>query len=68
MASSIAAVIGYDGALVFDCDKPDGAPRKLMNSRLAKDLGWGPRIKLVDGLRDAYRDFVHNYAADEGKI
>jgi GDP-L-fucose synthase len=59
-------VTGFAGRLVFDVDKPDGAPRKLLDvSRLAA-LGWRPRIVLEEGLRDAYAWYVENRAAVRG--
>ena len=53
LAETVARVTGFTGRLVFDTDKPDGAPRKLLDvSRLAA-LGWRPQIGLEEGLRDA---------------
>lgn len=62
LAETIARVTGFRGRLAWDRDKPDGAPRKLMDvSRLAA-LGWKARIGLEDGLRDAYRWFLEHQA------
>jgi len=57
-AQTVAAVVGYSGAIEFDSSKPDGAPRKLMDSsRLAK-FGWKPEILLAEGLKQAYSDYL----------
>ena len=66
LAETVARVNGFTGRLVFDTDKPDGAPRKLLDvSRLAA-LGWRPQIGLEEGLRDAYAWFVENRADVRG--
>ena len=66
LAETVARVTGFAGRLVFDVDKPDGAPRKLLDvSRLAA-LGWRPQIGLEEGLRDAYAWFVENRADVRG--
>ncbi|QMW24525.1 GDP-L-fucose synthase [Sandaracinobacteroides saxicola] len=54
VAETIAQVVGFTGRLVFDPTKPDGTPRKLMDSSRLTALGWTPRISLVDGLAHAY--------------
>jgi GDP-L-fucose synthase len=57
LAETIARVTGFNGRLVWDTTKPDGAPRKLMDvSRLAA-LGWKAQISLEQGLRDTYRRY-----------
>src|SRR3546814_10614238 len=53
----IATVIGYEGRLAFDPSKPDGTPRKLMDSGKIAALGWTPKVTLETGLRRAYEDF-----------
>ncbi|WP_305849425.1 GDP-L-fucose synthase [Polynucleobacter sp. AP-Elch-400A-B2] len=58
LANTISAVIGYQGAINFDVNKPDGAPRKLMDSSLINRMGWGSRVNLRLGLDLAYKDFV----------
>ena len=66
LAETVARVTGFAGRLVFDVDKPDGAPRKLLDvSRLAA-LGWRPQIGLEEGLRDAYAWYVENRADVRG--
>jgi GDP-L-fucose synthase len=62
LAHTIAQVIGYAGAIDFDASKPDGSPRKLMDSSRINSLGWQARVVLTTGLQQAYEDFVKNHA------
>jgi GDP-L-fucose synthase len=62
LARTVAQVIGYQGAIDFDPAKPDGSPRKLMDSRRINGLGWQARVALQDGLSLAYQDFLKNHA------
>ena len=59
-AHLLAEVIGYQGAFVFDAGKPNGTPRKLLDSSRLSRLGWRPRYELREGLRDAYRWFLEH--------
>lgn len=54
LACMIAEVVGYRGRVVFDESKPDGPPRKLVDSRFLHDSGWKARNSLLDGLRQTY--------------
>lgn len=58
----VCAVVGFSGEIVCDPSKPDGMPRKLIDSTRLGALGWRPSIGLADGLRDAYRWFLDNVA------
>lgn len=58
LAHLIADVVGYRGAILTDPGKPDGAPRKLMDSSLLRSFGWAPSIDLREGLESAYQDFL----------
>lgn len=58
LASLVKEVVGFVGDIVLDATKPDGAPRKLMDSTLINSLGWVPSVGLRDGLKLAYSDFV----------
>jgi GDP-L-fucose synthase len=51
LAESIAAIVGYEGALHWDRSQPDGLPRKLLDVSTLQKLGWSPRISLEDGIR-----------------
>jgi GDP-L-fucose synthase len=55
---TIAEVTGFTGELLYDASKPDGAPRKLMNSGRLTAMGWQPAFDLREGLRDAYEWYV----------
>ena len=60
LTESIAEVVGFQGNIVWDSTKPDGAPRKLMDSSRIFDLGWQPKYDLHEGLKDAYTWFTTN--------
>jgi GDP-L-fucose synthase len=62
IAETIARVVGFDGQLVFDTTKPDGTPRKIMDSTRIRALGWKPEISLEDGLASSYRWFIEHVA------
>lgn len=54
LATLISDVLGFSGKLVFDAGKPDGTPRKLMDSSRIRQLGWEPKISLDEGIHLAY--------------
>ncbi len=54
LAAEIAALAGYDGEIAFDPAHPDGTPRKTLDSRTMRLMGWAPRTLLADGLRQTY--------------
>ena len=58
LAQAVRAAVGFEGDINFDSLKPDGAPKKLMDSSCLNQLGWKAKIGLVDGLRLAYADFI----------
>jgi GDP-L-fucose synthase len=58
LAHTVGQAVGYPGRITFDATKPDGAPRKWMDSTRLNSLGWQPRVKLASGLALAYADFV----------
>ena len=58
LAKAVGVAVGYEGKISFDPTKPDGAPRKWMDSSRLNQLGWQPKVSLDDGLDIAYRDFV----------
>jgi GDP-L-fucose synthase len=57
-AQTIARVVGYTGAMTFDTSKPDGTPRKWMDSGRLNSLGWQAQVSLLQGLTQAYQDFL----------
>lgn len=58
LASTIAALIGYDGHILFDMTKPDGTPRKLLDISRISSMGWRPATDLTKGLATAYAAFL----------
>src|SRR5579862_17215 len=58
IAELIASVVGFDGLLRFDADKPDGAPRKLLDCSRLSSLGWRSTISLQKGLELVYQTFL----------
>jgi GDP-L-fucose synthase len=58
LAMQVAEAVGYEGRIVFDQSKPDGAPRKLLDSTRLRSLGWEPVISLREGLQKTVLDFV----------
>jgi GDP-L-fucose synthase len=58
LAQAIGSVVQYAGDIVFDSSKPDGAPRKLMDSTKLNGFGWSPKVPLREGLERAYEDFI----------
>ena len=60
LAGIIKEVIGYKGKIIFDKSKPNGTPRKIMNNKIIKKLGFKYRINLKEGLIETYRDFLKN--------
>lgn len=61
VATSIAHTVGYKGDIEFDTSKPDGAPRKWMDSSVLNTLGWQPKVDLRQGLSSTYQDFMSKY-------
>ena len=64
LARTIADVVGFRGELVFDASKPDGAPRKRLDTARMDALGWKARIALRDGLAQAWRDWLASESVD----
>lgn len=62
LAHLVARVVGFEGELVFDASKPDGTPRKLVDTTKINALGWRPRIGLEEGIRMAYAWFREHVA------
>ncbi len=63
LAELVCEVLGYDGTLAFDPTKPDGTPRKLMDSSRLFSLGWKPKISLREGIAHAHAWFLENQPA-----
>ncbi len=59
LAHEIAKAIGFSGRILFDATKPDGAPRKWMNSRRLNNLGWKPSVDIARGIQAAYFHYLN---------
>ena len=64
LAHEVAKATDYQGKIDFDPTKPDGSPRKLMDSGRLNRLGWGPKVSLEEGLKVAYAEFLRDGARD----
>lgn len=64
LAEMIGHVAGFEGKLVFDTGKPDGTPRKLMDSSRLTALGWRPKTSLEEGINELYRWFARTQTSD----
>lgn len=62
LAEAVAQTVGFEGEIVYDLSKPDGTPRKLMDSSKMFEMGWRPQITLKEGLESAYEWFLANVA------
>jgi GDP-L-fucose synthase len=61
LAETVQRVVGFTGQIVWDASKPDGTPRKLMDSSRLFALGWKPAVDLETGIGRAYEDFLKRY-------
>jgi GDP-L-fucose synthase len=61
VALAIRKAVGYTGEISFDINKPDGTPRKLMDSSRLNELGWKAKVGLEAGLKSAYQDFLTKF-------
>jgi GDP-L-fucose synthase len=61
LAKAVGATVGYQGQIAFDSTKPDGSPRKWMDSSRLNQLGWQAKVDLSFGLEQAYSDFLINH-------
>jgi GDP-L-fucose synthase len=63
LAETVAGIVGFEGELAWDSSKPDGMPRKLLDTSRINALGWYPSIKLSAGLAATYDWYLENNAA-----
>lgn len=61
LAQKIASVVGYEGDIFWDTSKPDGTPRKLLNSSKFLALGWKPKVTFAEGLEITYKWYKEKY-------
>jgi len=65
LVTLVCDVVGFEGGLRFDTSRPDGTPRKLVDTTLATSLGWQAKTPLKQGLQETYRWFVDNVGAEQ---
>lgn len=58
LAETVMSVVGFEGEIVFDANKPDGTPRKLLNVDRMREIGWRAKTSLHEGIAMAYADFL----------
>ena len=68
LAQAVGKTVGYQGVIDFDTSKPDGSPRKLMDSSRLNALGWQAQVGLKAGLAAAYQDFMSQLLAEESSF
>ena len=61
LAETVKEVVGFTGEIEWDTSKPDGTPRKLMDSSRINALGWKAEVVLKDGVARAYQDFLSRF-------
>ncbi len=59
LAEMIQTIVGFQGDLIWNTEKPDGTPRKLMDVSMIKALGWSPKISLAQGIAAVYNEYQH---------
>ncbi|MET3584498.1 nucleoside-diphosphate-sugar epimerase [Pseudorhizobium tarimense] len=64
LAETVMDVVGFQGEIVYDSDKPDGTPRKLLSVDRMKALGWSASTGLREGIVKAYANFRQRYHKD----
>ena len=62
LTEEIAGIVGYEGEIVWDTDKPDGTPRKIMDNSKLSELGWRPKTEIPQGLKAMYDWYVGDLA------
>ncbi len=68
LAETVARVVGYGGEIVFDASKPDGTPRKVLDTGRLTELGFMPKISLHDGVEQTYRWYLDAFQAGQIKF
>jgi len=61
LAETVRQVVGFRGEIIWDTSKPDGTPRKLMDSSRAFALGWKPKVDLISGIQLSYENFLKRF-------
>ena len=58
LAATVRRIVGFTGQIAWDTSKPDGTPRKFLDSGRISAMGWRPQVDLETGIRRAYEDFL----------
>jgi len=61
LSELIKDIVDFKGKIIFDSSKPDGPPKKLVDSKILNKLGWEAQISLKEGISQSYNDFLENY-------
>lgn len=61
LATLICKIVRYEGELVFDASKPDGTPRKLLDTSKLRALGWKAKTSMTDGVNETFKDFLRRH-------
>lgn len=61
LANLISEIVGFEGKIVFNTEKPDGTPRKLLDVSKLKKLGWSSKIPLEQGITSVYREYLNQF-------
>ena len=61
LARKISTFVDYKGEIIWDKNKPDGTPKKQLNTKKINSLGWFPKIKLDDGIKKTIENYSINY-------
>ncbi len=64
----VAQAVGYQGKIIWDSTKPDGTPRKLLDTSRLTDLGWQPRLNLKEGLAQTYQAFLSELGSGTARL
>jgi len=64
LAETVSRIVAYRGAVEWDASRPDGTPRKLLDSSKIRATGWAPRISLEDGIAATYEWYKENWSTD----
>jgi GDP-L-fucose synthase len=63
LAELVSSIVGFTGGIIMDASKPDGTPRKLLETSRLSALGWQPQIRLRDGIAATYRWYLEHAAS-----
>jgi GDP-L-fucose synthase len=65
LATLVSKIVGFTGGISFNTDRPNGTPRKLLNSSKISELGWKPKINLEDGIALTYDWFLKHQTKEK---